>query len=193
MVNPLNSGNPRGVGAMAGLLLTAVLSAPLSGCLIPQDDQVNIDLPPKANSPLRIVANSPGQRVGFKNGTGCTNEAFTLTVEDADIADVVYSLWFIDPSPKAQAYQPNSLPGGSRAQRSVTAPNSAAFRSALADLSPGTHLLTVHVADTLFLEPIDGNVGVVSRDEVLLDGGIGLKDKGYIDSFTWVLDVEKCL
>lgn len=178
---------------MAGLLLAAAVCVPTSGCLIPQDDQVILDLPPKANSPIKVVSQEPAQRLKFANSTTCAsqNPAFRVFAEDADVADVVYSMWFIDQGPDAQNYQPNIIPGGSSPRREVTAPNLSAFRSALANLNPGTHLLTAYVADWPFLEPIDGKVGTVSRDETLADGGV-LKDSGSFDSFTWVLDVEPC-
>lgn len=178
---------------MAGLLLAAAVGALTSGCLIPQDDQVILDLPPKANRPIKIVSQEPVQRLKFANSTTCAsqNPAFRLTAEDADVADVVYSMWFIDQGPDAQKYEPNIILGGTSPRREVTAPNLSAFRSALANLNPGTHLLTAYVADWPFLEPVDGKVGLVSRDETLADGGV-LKDKGSFDSFTWVLDVEPC-
>ena len=73
-LNVLQSREHKGARAMAGLLLSLMVGPLLSGCLLPQDDQVFVDLPPKRNSPPRIVTWQPDQQsVGFKSGTGCTN------------------------------------------------------------------------------------------------------------------------
>jgi len=195
MRNLLNSLTTTTRQIMAGLLLWGALSAPLSGCLIPQDNPVLIDIPPRANRPIRIEDWSPAdQRVEFKNNNvvACTsqNQTFSLTVADDDTADIVYSRWFIDKNDQSVAYSPSDIPGGSR-QRTVTAPSSANFRTALADLDPGTHLITVYVSDTAFLE-YDGVINTQSRDTPAPDGGVLYRDRSYVDNYTWVLDVKAC-
>jgi hypothetical protein len=178
---------------MAGLLLCVIVSTPLLGCLFPQDEDVFPELPPKRNSPLQIKAQVPKEpRTTFYNSTMCQslNPAFTLTVEDEDTVDVVSSIWFIGET-TTQPFIPSTVPGGSKI-RSVTAPSSLGFRSALANLpADSTHILTVFVADTVFKEVLGGNVEVDLREERLVDG-VPVRDVGYKDSFTWVLDVEPC-
>jgi hypothetical protein len=179
---------------MAGLLLCVMLSIPLLGCLIPQDEQVIPELPPKRNSPLKIVSQEPQDpRTSYFNSTTCAgNPVFKLTVEDEDVADVVSSLWFID-----KANDGSSLPiptspvqGGVSRARTVAAPNALGFR--LANLAAKTtHVLTVYVADSAFQEVVAGQV-TVSRPDRLLPDNTLVPDKGSIDSFTWVLDVEAC-
>ena len=193
MHNILKSHDDKGAPAMAGLLLCVMVSTPLLGCLIPQDDQVIPALPPKRNSALKIVSQEPQEpRTTFYNSTSCLglNPVFVLIAEDEDVADIVYSMWFVDKSNASQPFRPNLIPGGGSQRRSVTAPSSG-FKSALANLGAGTHLLTVYVADSAFQEVVDGQVSVSRPDKVLPDGGV-VADKGSIDNFTWVLDVEPC-
>ena len=182
----------KGAPAMAGLLLCVMSSTPLLGCLFPQDEDVFPELPPKRNSPLQIKAQAPELRTTFYNSTMCQslNKPFTLTVEDEDTVDVVSSIWFIGET-TTQPFIPTSVPGGSKI-RSVTAPSSLGFKSALANLTAGrTQTLTAYVADTLFQEVLGGNVEVQLREERLVDGVL-VRDVGYKDSLTWVLDVEPC-
>ncbi|HEY0880875.1 MAG TPA: hypothetical protein VGD87_05065, partial [Archangium sp.] len=182
MRNLLNSLSTATRHVMAGLLLSGALCAPLSGCLIPQDNPVLIDIPPRANRPIRIEDNSPAatQVKWFLNETACIggNAPFSLTVVDDDTADIVDSYWFIDKNKDSLPFRPSPIAGGSR-QRTVTAPTSLNFRSALSGLSPGTHLLTVFVADTAFQE-YDGAITTASRDTFLADGGVVYLDRSYI-------------
>ena len=193
MRNRLKSRDSTGARTMAGLLLSLLLTSPLVGCVIPQDEQVIDELPPRRNSPLKIVSQEPQEpRTTFYNSTSCLglNPVFVLIAEDEDVADIVYSMWFVDKSNASQPFRPNLIPGGGSQRRSVTAPSSG-FKSALANLGAGTHLLTVYVADSAFQEVVDGQVSVSRPDKVLPDGGV-VADKGSIDNFTWVLDVEPC-
>ena len=193
MHNILKSHDEKGAPAMAGLLLCVMLSTPLLGCLIPQDEQVIPALPPKRNSPIAIKITDPADpRTTFFNSTACPghNPTFKLTVEDDDVADVVSSLWFIDKTNDSLPIQPSPVPGGVNAVRTVTAPNALGFR--LANLAAKTtHLLTVYVADSAFQEVVAGQVSVSRPDRLMPDGSL-VADKGSIDSFSWVLDVEAC-
>lgn len=177
---------------MAGLLL-CVMGALLSGCLIPQEDTVPFDQPMKRNSPLRIVDQSPPtQRTTYHPSTMCTdlNPNFTVTVVDEDTGDVIESRWFIDQGPNTLPFQTTPLPPNGSAQRDLSAPRGLTFTNALANLSIGIHLLTVYVADSTFGE-FDGEIRVSPRN-VTLPNGSTVSDPGYFDSYTWVLDVERC-
>jgi hypothetical protein len=179
---------------MAGLLLCVMGCTPLMGCLFPQDDQQVIgDLPPRRNSPLKIVSQDPQDpRTTFYNTTACpsANPSFKLIVEDEDLGDVVNSLWFIGKT-TTQPFQPSPVSGGAQ-RRSVAAPSSLGFKSALANLPAGTQVLTVYVADTAFQETVDGQIALVAREPKTLPDGSTAVDKGSYDSFTWTLDVEPC-
>ena len=179
---------------MAGMLLCVMGCTPLLGCLFPQDDQQVIgELPPKRNSPLQIKSTDPQDpRTTFYNTTLCLerNPTFKLIVEDEDVLDVVSSLWFIGKT-TTQPFTPSPL-GGSTQRRSVSAPSSLGFKSALANLAAGTKLLTVYVADTAFQETVDGQIALVDRPPRTLPDGTVAIDKGSYDSFTWTLDVEPC-
>lgn len=190
MAKGAQSLTPRGTPAMAGLLLMAVVCAPLAGCLFPQDDQVLPELPPKRNGPLKIVDQDPREpRATFRNTTLCPeqNPTFKLTVDDEDIADTVRSRWFVG----TQTFEGRNVTSTGSRGREVFAPPESSFKTALANLTAGdTELLTVFVADTE-VRVVDGQISVEPRTRVLPDGTM-VEDKGSFDSFTWVLDVEAC-
>ncbi|MFT3708294.1 MAG: hypothetical protein QM817_11630 [Archangium sp.] len=178
------------IGVMAGLLLS-------SGCLIPQDDQVLDELPPRRNTPLRIVNREPeGPQTTFYTQMSCAPpQAFTVAVSDDDTVDPIYSLWFIDQDPNTVPFTTTPKPPSSSTVREIKAPSASTFTNALANLSLGTHLLTVYVADTAFNE-VDNQLVTAGPRQVSIpasDGGtVVVPDPGYVDSFTWVLQVERC-
>lgn len=172
---------------MAALLLCA-LCASMSGCLIPQDDQVPGELPPKRNGPIKIQDQIPrDRRITFFNGTTCSNASFQLFAEDEDLADLVFSLWFIG-STNETPFQPTPIQGGT-ATRVVNAPSSLAFKSTLANHPTGTETITVYVADTQFKEVVGGNIALVERPDRVLPDASTVRDTGSFDTFTWTLDV----
>lgn len=195
-----------GARTMAGLLLCLVACAPLSGCLLPQDEQVIPDLPPRRDTAPRIVGSTPPSRwISFATSAACrTNEDFKLIVEDEDTGDTLRSMWFIDfkdvtsttlPTP----YTANAVrPLNGALQREVKAPTSTSFTSALSSLAAGTHLLTAYVADREFDE-FSGTVVLVNSEIALADGGV-LRDRdggvvldvGHFDTITWTLQVASC-
>ena len=184
----------KGIPAMAGLLLFALCCTPLLGCIIPQDEQLLGELPPKRNSPLKIIPGGevPVQRTTYFNGNACStaNLPFKLKVQDEDLGDVVSSMWFIGKTTN-EPFRPSAIPGGSKV-RSVTAPSSLGFKSALANLPAGsTEVLVVYVADTLFEEPVGGVINLQPRAPTTLPDGSQVVDEGSYDTFTWVLDVER--
>lgn len=193
MANPLKAQNVGTKPAMAGLLL-CVMSALMSGCLIPQDDTVPFDQPIKRNSPLRIVDQKPvTQRTTFYASTACSsqNEPFELKVNDDDLSDTIHSLWFIDQGPNTVPFQTTPRAPTGSSIRSISAPSALTFTNALSNLTTGIHLLTVYVADSNFDEVVDGVI-TVTRPDVTLPTGEMVTDRGYVDSYTWVLDVERC-
>lgn len=175
---------------MARLLLCAFSSALLTGCLIPQDDQVIPDLPPRKNRPPRIVRNLPvEERVSYPTGSGnCIRQAFALTVEDLDTGDQIRSQWVIDRSTSSPAYSGGVINSNGTALRQVPAPMSSAFLSAMSNLTPGLHFLTAFVVDTDF-DPETGEATPISRT---LPDGTMVEDSGYVDQHFWVLEVAPC-
>lgn len=190
MRNCLQLRNDTGIPAMAGLLLIALCGLPLTGCLIPQDDQVFPVLPPRRNSPASIVQQTPEEgRTTFRNGAGCPgNPEFAVLVEDEDISDAMRVRWFVGDL----VFQPPNVSSVDRVLREIRAPTAGGFTTALANLTAGrTELLTVYVADTEIVVS-EGKVSLDARPAFpRVDGGMA-SDRGYLDSHTWVLDVEPC-
>jgi hypothetical protein len=181
---------PKRLGALA-VLAQALLCLGTQGCLLPQDDVVFPDLPPKKNSPLRIVSQQPPMReVSLKVGalsTTCPANEFSVIVKDEDLGDTTRSLWFIDRTmdtpPVAQT---GYVPGGS-VQRVVTAP--AALVSQLSALVDGQrHNVEVFVTDGEFSDTV--GQATYPAGGYLPDGG--LRDVAYVDSYLWLVEVQRC-
>jgi hypothetical protein len=188
---------------MARLLLFACLALAGSACLIPQDDAVFPDLPPRKNSPLRVLAPSvkPEQRkttirVGPVSET-CPRPEFSMTVADEDTGDQIRSLWFVDPTPTYQPTPTNPVPvfnggvifGGTSVTRQVSAPN--AMLTFLTGLVDGReHLVEAWVTDGEF-DP-NGPPTSVSRPDRTLPDGSTVPDTAYTDSNVWIVRVEDC-
>jgi hypothetical protein len=191
MSNHLKSRELRAITVMAGMLLS-------SGCLFPQDDQVLDQIPPRRNMPLRIIAPKPaGPRTTYFTQPQCApaDQGFSLTVADEDTVDVIYSLWFIDQDPNTVPFSATPRPAGTSVARKLDQPQATTFTNALSNLMTGTHLLTVFVADTTFNEVNGGVITVAQRFVPVPEGDGGttvVADTGYVDSFTWVLQVERC-
>lgn len=199
MRNRLKPQDSKGTPAMAGLLLLVLVVTSMTGCLFPQDEQVIDGLPPKRNSPVKVVSQEPQAiRTTFFNSTLCQdrNPSFTLTVEDDDLSDQIRSIWFVGDS-TTQDFRPNNVTTGTQ-RRLVTAPNSGSFKTALANLPAGTPtqprstVLTVYVADTDFLEVVGGQISLQPRAARVLPDGSSAVDRGSFDSHSWTLDVEPC-
>jgi hypothetical protein len=184
---------------MAGMLLCVMtVCGPMFGCLLPQDDQVIDALPKKKNSPLFLIpdnAQPPQQRIAYYSSTQCNNPVFSIGVKDEDLSDTMRSLWFIDKGVgnTVVTYSPTPVGASTTSSgRQITAPT-ASFTNALANLTPGTHLVTVYVTDSEFEEVATPMAPVrVRRAQVVLPDGQTAPDTAYVVSFTWVLDVEPC-
>lgn len=191
----------RGAAFMARLLLLGGLALMESACLLPQDDTVLPDLPPKKNSPLRVLAPSikPEQRkatihVGTVSET-CPRPEFSMTVSDDDTADQIRSVWFVDPRPNYEptatnpAFSGGVIFGGTSVTRQVTAPN--AMLTFLTGLVDGKeHLVEAWVTDSEF-DPNAPPTSVSRPNRTLSDGTV-VPDIAYTDSNVWVVTVEEC-
>ncbi|MGZ3481218.1 MAG: hypothetical protein ACXU81_12760, partial [Myxococcaceae bacterium] len=80
------------------MLLAAALG--LAACIIPQTDNILVEpIPPALNQPPRILEDTlqpPGRFVTVKNGSGCPNLAFVVTVADANVKDTLYYNFYVD-------------------------------------------------------------------------------------------------
>lgn len=185
---------------MAHGLLVGWLALMGSACLIPQDDTVLPDLPPRKNSPLRILALTvkPEQRrrqvtVGTPSPT-CVPDEFSMTVADDDVGDPIRSQWYVDPQPD-YAQTPtspvfNGLPifPGTVVNRQVTAPN--AMLTFLSSLNDGKeHLIEAWVTDSDFLPGPPTNA---SRPDRTLPDGTTADDPAFTDAHVWLVTVERC-
>lgn len=181
-----------GAGVMARLLLCLVTGPLVSGCLLPQDDQVFSDLPPKRNSPPRIVRWQPERLpLTFYSGTGCANTPFSVYVADEDLSDTLRSYWFIDRTQDSAPYNGAVVFGGSSLTREVVAPGGGRFTTELSNLTTGSHYVSVFVTDGDFQEIVDGNIIADRPPRLLTDGGL-VEDVAYVDTYSWFLKVEPC-
>lgn len=201
MRNPLKSNASRGIAFMARLLLLGCLALMESACLLPQDDTVLPDLPPKKNSPPRILVPSviPDQRrktiqVGTPGPT-CPPTEFSMTVADDDVADPIRSQWFVDPdvdyvqSATHPVFSGGVIFGTDAVNRQVKAPN--AMLTYLSSLKDGReHLVEAWVTDSEFDK--DAPPTKVSRPPRILSDGTEVTDTGYTDSNVWFITVEDC-
>ncbi len=186
----LKSQKQQGARAMAGLLLCLGVSPLVSGCLLPQDDQVFSELPPKRNSPPRVVRWTPAERGAFFASTGCTNEAFSISVVDDDVADTLRALWFIDRTKDSQPYPVSPLFPTTSATRIIAAPTGR-FITDLSNLGVGAHQVSVFITDGEFQEIVEGDIIAERAPRALPDGGL-VEDVAYIAFFSWFLEVQQC-
>lgn len=182
----------RGARVMAGLLLCLVTGPLVSGCLLPQDDQVISDLPPRRNTPPRIVRWQPERLpLTFYSGTGCVNTTFSVFVADEDLSDTLRSYWFVDRTQDSAPYNGAPVFGSSNLTREVVAPSGGRFATELTNLSTGSHSVSVFVTDGDFQEIVDGNITANNPPLLLPDGGL-VDDEAYVDSHSWFVKVEPC-
>lgn len=186
---------------MARLLLLGCVALMESACLLPQDDTVLPDLPPKKNSPLRILAQTvqPAQRktpivVGTPSPT-CPRTEFSVVVADEDTGDPIRSQWYVDPN---QNYEPsatspvfNGSPifGGAAVNRTLTAPP--AMLTYLQGLSNAQeHVIEVWVTDGDF---VPGPPTGATRPDRTLPDGTQVTDPAFTDAHVWIVTrVETC-
>jgi hypothetical protein len=188
-------------GAMARLLLLGLVALLESACLIPQDDPVLPELPPKKNSPLRVLAQTmkPAQRrttvlVGML-GPSCPRPEFSLTVADDDTGDPIRSQWYVNPRPDYQPTANNpvfsgaTIFGGTAVNRTVTAPN--AMLTYLDSLNRNEeHLIEVWVTDGEF-DPNAPPTQASRPDRTLPDGTV-VADPPSTGFNVWVVKVVNC-
>jgi hypothetical protein len=181
---------------MAGRLLSVAVAAVLvHGCLLPQDDQVFDDLPPRRNIAPRIVQDQakPGAvtAIDLELGPNCRRPSFSVVVEDLDLADRIRNKWFVDPDQAFSTvnFSTNPLNQSETSIRNTpfTAPTQL-FSAGSKLAEPGQHFLTVVIADGEFE---GGGIATLGRSHVIPDGDGGTRvviDPSHTDQFTWVIN-----
>ena len=181
---------------MAGRLLCTALAAVLvQGCLIPQEDPVLPDLPPKRNTPPVLVLDSA---TPMKRGTtlflnpSCMSKdrRFAIAVVDPDLGDKIVTRWFVDHDDKFTTLPVNGteFPSGAKfAERGIAKPIELFYTSGRLFDPPGAHWVTVVISDRAFLpEGIDVTLGTFD----LPDGGT-TPDMTTTAQYTWEVITDK--
>jgi hypothetical protein len=162
----------------------------LAGCLVPQDDVVFPDLPPRRNTPLRLVNWSPQDLrttvlVGASASSGCAT-TFSAVVEDQDLSDTTQSQWYLDRTSTSPSFNGETNFGGSTL-RTIRAP--AALLAQLGSyVDNQRHVVELFVTDGQFTEVV-GEARLPRLD--LPDGGF-LQDTAYVDTKAWFVEVQRC-
>jgi hypothetical protein len=181
---------------MAGRLLSVAVAALLvHGCLLPQEDQVFDDLPPKKNSPPRILPGleRPASPLLLELGDNCRHEPFSINVEDPDRADRIRSKWFVDPDSMftGVSFSSNTLTESQTTVRNapIKSPTQLFSASSLLD-TIGPHKVTVVIADGEF----ELGIQTSPRTHVVVasDGGtLVIEDPSLIAYYTWSVTTTK--
>lgn len=157
------------------------------------------------NAPVRVISGQsrPAARESTLRIGSCSQEAFTVVVDDPDISDTIRSRWFIDPDARyAGGTAANSgipLMTGSTL-REVKA--SAAFMQQVGGLvgDGRKHRVEVVVTDGEFLEDaitdpltmeLKPYLKVMRPSIPLRDGGTQLVE-AFRDDYVWLVEVSSC-
>jgi hypothetical protein len=170
---------------LIGTLLAAALVLP--ACIIPQTDNILVEPIPQAlNQAPRILEDTlqpPGRFVTVKNGAGCPNLAFVVTVADPDVNDTLYYNFYVDADLNPSFVKQGVIGTDGQVVRSEPATYEVSFATANPLQQPGDHVVEVLVADG----PLVGRTPVPRRVP-LPDGGVGT-DPSYAVSYAWTVTV----
>jgi hypothetical protein len=162
-------------GAARVLAASTLLFA---ACLLPQEDNILVDLPPPLNRPPRIVESEvqPASRIfSLDGGTGCPELVFSAPAEDPDIADILFYDFYVDASSTVVAQ--GTLSASGTAERTEQARYAVSFATPGPVQVPGTHLVEVLV-----------NRIPLPRTVALPDGGTRV-DPTFAVSYAWQVTV----
>lgn len=151
------------------------------------------DLPPRRNTPLRIILFSPQDletTVLVGSSSSCAPTSFQVVVDEEDSTDSTTSLWYVDrkiglPSP---SFFGGTILGSETTPtlRTVNAP--AVVLAQLASLVDSQrHVVEVFVTDGTFTS----NPGEATRVAHLPDGGT-MPDTVGLDTKAWFVQVQRC-
>ncbi|MBM4379786.1 MAG: hypothetical protein FJ086_10870 [Deltaproteobacteria bacterium] len=127
------------------------MTAPLTtGCILPQDDTLLLDLPPALNRPPRFLEDNmvPGTGITpLSNGQGCEQQ-FVAYAEDPDAADTLYVSFFIDYDKNPDvSYGSTVITGSGSAVRGSAALTLRADQVGIPLFTVGDHAVDVVVSD----------------------------------------------
>jgi hypothetical protein len=163
------------------------LATLLSGCLVPQEDHILGDLPPRKNQPPQILENllTPIDRfVTVQNGSNCPLLVFKAPVSDPDVDDRLIYNFYVDANLNPGFVKQATLPNGGKPERPDPAEYDVSFQVPGPLQQPGEHVVEVLVADGPLV-----NRDPQPRVVTLLDGGTAL-DPSYAVTYAWVVTVN---
>jgi hypothetical protein len=194
---PLKSASACCLRALAGLLLTVLLPVSWGGCLLPQDAQVLPTVPPRRNTPLRIVASKPQVETTISLPvSACPAPEFEVIVQDEDVSDdleprykdVIRSQWFVDRTETSPVYPGDVSAESATEGRVLKAPRKLQTAFEALDYSR-PHRLEVWVTDGDFKPD---NPAEATRPKRVLADGTLVEDLAYTDSHVWLIRVQPC-
>ncbi len=144
------------------------------------------DLPPKKNSPPRIVTVDPASPVPVKLGLNCKVQQFRVVVEDPDVGDPIRNKWFTELDPLGLGGTTLAVEDAGTRSKPVQPPSTLFSATSIYATNRGKHKLTVVIADGEFSE---GDTLVERVVGTLKDGGVQY-NPAYTDSYTWDIDTS---
>jgi hypothetical protein len=158
----------------------------LGACLLPQDDNILVDISPPVNRPPGILEAEvePSNRIfTVDGGAGCPDLTFTAPVEDPDLEDVLYFNFYVDSEVDSAQVAQGTVPPSGSAIRAQPATYSVSFSSPGKVQTPGTHFVEVLVADGPLVN------GVPQPKTVALPDGGTRTDDTFAVSYVWLVTV----
>jgi hypothetical protein len=155
-------------------------------CLLPQDDNILVDISPPVNRPPGIIeadVEPPNRIFTVDGGAGCPDLTFSAPVEDPDVEDVLYFNFYVDSEVDAAQVAQGTVPPSGSAIRAVAATYSVSFSSPGKVQTPGTHFVEVLVADGPLVN------GIPQPKTVVLPDGGTRTDESFATSYTWLVTV----
>jgi hypothetical protein len=168
----------------AGLAMACLLGT--VGCLLPQEDNILVDIPPPLNRPPAILEAEvqPASRVfTVDGGPGCPDLVFSAPVEDPDVGDTLYFDFYVDAQSDSALVAQGTVPPNGSATRTEPATYSVDFSTTGMVQTPGIHLVEVLVADGPLVN------GMPQPKVVPLDDGGTRTDQTFAVSYTWLVTV----
>lgn len=164
----------------------------LMGCLVPQDQNYLSERPIPRNRPPRILETQvqPSERIIRGYGLDRCELEFHAIVEDPDMADKLYTYWYVD-------YDPTDTRGAD-SQRSLEPTNNKTVRDERATFSSRVNSSNFNRLNI----PGDHVVELVVSDRTLIDGrepeptvhrlpdGTDVLDPGYATTYVWFVRTE---
>jgi len=165
------------------LLAAVVGGVGLTGCLLPQDDNILADLPTAPNQPPSILEAKVQPSTRFftvDGGADCPPLTFSAPVEEADLEALLYFNFYVDSTADTGLVAQGTIPPSGTAFRTEAATYTVNFAAPGPVQAPGTHFVEVLVADGPLVNGAPVPVAVP-----LPDGGTALQTT-YAVSYVWL-------